>query len=135
MLSRKIWAVPELRGAYLRTLLEIAASAGPPSGTTDVDASTRQCPAPAGQPPCGWLEEEVFRLYAQIQEAALADPLTPYSNAAFEDSIEYLKGFARQRGAAVRRLVAEIAPGLVALPQRTISDTFRFRSRQVRTPE
>ena len=136
VLSKKIWAVPELRDAYLRTLVEIAASVGPPPATPDLmDPSTRQCPPLSGQPPCGWLEEEVFREYAQIREAALTDPLTPYSNETFEQEIEFLKRFARQRGSVVRRLVAEIAPELAALPQGTISNTFRSRNRQIRTPE
>lgn len=129
ILARKIWAVPELRRTYLRTLLDIAQSAGPPSGRPDVDPSTRACPAPPGQPPCGWLEEEVFREYAQVREAALADPRTPYSNAQFEQAAEFLKRFARLRGTVVRQFVTEVDPGLLA----TVSDSERFRSRGIRT--
>ena len=115
VLARKIWAVPELRNLYLRALLDIAASVGPPPGTPDVaDPSTRQCPASADQPPCAWLEEEAFREYAQIREAALADPLTPHSDDTFEENVAFVEQFARRRGDVVRRYVAQLAPELVA---------------------
>jgi hypothetical protein len=99
------------------------------------DPSERQCPASAGQPVCGWLEEEVFREYEQIREAAIADPRTPYGPEQFEEGIEFLKRFARERGGIVRHYVSQIDPGIVAAPAVQPSDTLRTRSRQVRRPE
>ena len=114
VLTRKIWAVPELRSLYLKTLVEIAASVGPPQGSTQVvDPFTRQCPAPANQPACGWLEEEVFREYAQVHEAAIEDPLTPYPDDLFEQEITFLERFARERSGVVRRFVTELQPQLL----------------------
>jgi hypothetical protein len=90
VLTRKIWAVRELRRLYLQTLLAVAAS---------VD---------------DWLEREVEREYAQIREAARQDPLKPSSNAEFEQAVDFLRRFARERGPVVRGFVAEIAPELTA---------------------
>ena len=119
VLATKIWDVPELRQVYLRTLLEVARSADAPAGGFDAeDPSTRLCSVPDGEPPCGWLEEEVLREYAQIREAALADPLTPYSNEQFEQSMEFLRAFARHRGNVVREYVARLAPDLAAASRR-----------------
>jgi hypothetical protein len=136
LLAQKIWASPELRATYLRALVEVTLSIGPPAGTPGVeDPSERQCPAPAGQPVCGWLEEEVFREYAQIREAAIADPRTPYGPGQFEEGIEFLKRFARERGAIVRHYASQIDPGIAAAPAVQPSDTLRTRSRLVRRPE
>ena len=133
VLAAKIWATPYLRDLYLRTLVEIAAVVGPPNGAGAVtDPSTRRCPAPKGDPPCGWLEEEIFREYAQIRESALADPRTPHSDEAFEESIEFLKRFARERGGIVRAGVAQVAPEL--LDPAAFSDRTLSRSRQVPGP-
>lgn len=108
ILSRKIWASPGLRAIYLATLLRIARSVGPPEGTPAVaDPAARQCPAPDGEPPCGWLEEQVFHDSEQVRAAALADPRKPHSNETFEQQIEFLKEFARTRSEIVRRYVAD----------------------------
>jgi spore coat protein CotH len=113
-LATRIWETPDLRKRYLQTLVEIAAAVGPPAGRADVpDAAGRQCPASEGAPPCGWLEEQISYQYAQIREAALADPRTPHSQEAFEQAIEFLKLFARQRGTIVRGHVARLMPGPV----------------------
>jgi len=115
VLATKIWAAPDLRNLYLQTLVDIAALVGPPAGAREVtDPSGRRCPAPEGDPPCGWLEAEVVRAYEQIREAALTDPLTPHSNEAFENSIEFLKHFARRRSTIVREYVASLMPEVVA---------------------
>jgi hypothetical protein len=90
VLTRKIWAVPELRRLYLQTLLAVAASAD------------------------GWLKDEAVREYAQIREAARQDPLKPSTNAEFEEAVDFVTRFAQQRGAVVRAWVAEIAPEIVA---------------------
>jgi len=112
ILSRKIWASPALRAIYLGTLLEIARSVGPPEGATAVaGASGRQCPAAEDEPPCGWLEEQVVHDYAQIRDAALADPRKPHSNEAFEQQVAFLKEFARERSGIVRRYVEDVSAG------------------------
>jgi hypothetical protein len=91
-LATKIWETPALRTLYLQTLVEIAASVGPPAG---------------------WLEAEISDEYAQIREAALNDPRTPHSDEDFEQAIAFLKLFARQRATIVREHVAQLMPGLV----------------------
>lgn len=100
VLSRKIWAVPGLRAAYLSKLVEIAALAGPPAATASSGPDD----------PSGWLETEALRSYAQIRAAALGDPLKPYSNEQFEDAVEFVTRFTRLRSDFVRRIVAQLAP-------------------------
>ena len=127
VLATKIWASPELRFAYLQALIDVAASVGPPAGTPAVtDPATRQCPAPPGQPACGWLDREIFRQYAQVRESALADPRTPHSDEAFEESIEFLKRFARERGDIVRQYIATL-PADTSGEQPPSSDSLRYR--------
>lgn len=77
---------PDLNSLYLDTLLEIARSAADTTGSTD------------GR---GWLEREVEREYDQIRDAALTDPQKPYSNAEFEQAVNDLRTFARQRSGTV----------------------------------
>jgi hypothetical protein len=135
VLASKIRTVPRLRSRYLDTVVAIAESVGPPAGTPEVEhASSRQCPAPDGEPVCGWLETEVFREYAQIRESALADPRNPYSHEEFEQGVEFLKHFARQRSNLVRRDVARIAPEIVASSKADVNDRFRFRNPRARSP-
>jgi spore coat protein CotH len=55
----------------------------------------------------GWLEREVGAQYELIKSAASSDPLRPFSNDQFEAAIADLKTFARDRSAAVKRMVAE----------------------------
>ena len=99
------------------------------------DPSTRQCPAPPGQPVCGWLEREVFRQYTQVQASALVDPRTPHSDEAFEQSIEFLKRFARERAAIVRAYIASVPPDMNPSPAPPSSDSLRYPSLQVRRPK
>jgi CotH protein len=133
VLATKIWAEPQLRDAYLQRLLDVAAVIGPPLGSSPVQAgSTRQCPALRGTPPCGWLETEIVRQYAQIRDAALDDPRTPHSDEAFEEAIEFLKRFARERGAIVRADVAALAPELVAVPEPDRDESRRYEMLQFR---
>ena len=54
----------------------------------------------------GWLAREIEREYAQIHAAALADPVKPFTNEAFEDSVNALRVFAQERPGFV---AAEIA--------------------------
>jgi spore coat protein CotH len=79
-LMRQALEIPELRGLYLETLLTCADVAGGPEG---------------------WLEGEIEREYQQIRDAALADPHKPYSNDDFENEVNFLRQFARERSANV----------------------------------
>ncbi len=119
VLAAKIWDEPKYRDAYLKKLIEIADLMGPAAGSPGVDdPSTRRCPAPEGEPPCGWLEQEVFREYVQIRDAAHADPLTPFSNDEFEHGIAFIEQFARERGNVIRQYVAALAPELLTVASR-----------------
>jgi hypothetical protein len=133
VLATKIWADPQLLTAYLQSLLNVAAVIAP-AGASVVDPSTRRCPAPRGTPPCGWLETEIIRQYAQIREAALEDPRTPHSDEAFEEAIEFLKRFARERGAIVRAHVAALAPQLFAVPEQGGDYSEQYQNLQFRRP-
>jgi hypothetical protein len=77
-LMDRVIAVPEFRNLYLDTLI----------------AST-QAASPA------WLETEITRAYQQIRQAALDDPVKPFSNAEFEQDVQAMIAFARARGAFV----------------------------------
>jgi hypothetical protein len=92
-------AYADLYNAYLDALLDCANSA---SATTD---SPTDPPAPAGTP--GWLEREIQREYDQIADAARADPQKPFTNDDFENTVENLRTFARQRADFVRQEVAK----------------------------
>jgi hypothetical protein len=119
VLASKIWDEPKYRRAYLKKLVEIADSVGPPVGTPAVDdPATRQCPAAAGEPPCGWLEQEVFLEYEQIRDAVYADPSTPFSSDDFEREIAFNQRFARARADIVRQYVARVAPELITMERR-----------------
>ena len=61
----------------------------------------------------GWLESEIQNEYAQIREAALADPVKPFTNDEFEQSVAALIDFARHRGDFVASEVAQ-ARGVTA---------------------
>jgi hypothetical protein len=86
--------IPEMRAAYLDALLRIAAYVGGPDG---------------------WLEQELNRAYDQIRDAAREDKiklklvdgeLKPSSNEDFEESVSYMRLFARTRSDFVRRALA-----------------------------
>ena len=82
-------AHPDLYGLYLDTLVEAA-------GIADDGADSG----------AGWLSREIDRHYAIIREAALADPVKPFSNEEFEYEVDVLKNFARFRGGVVLDEVA-----------------------------
>jgi hypothetical protein len=79
---------------YLDLMLECVRIAGEPA---DGDAR-------------GWLEREIEREYQQIRSAALEDPVKPFTNEQFEQDVEALRVFARQRGQAVVEQVAALRP-------------------------
>ena len=86
-LMTRILSYPDLYDLYLDTLLECARSAAePPAGTING---------------AGWLEREVQREYEQIREAALADPVKPFTNEDFERAVEDIGVFARHRSDSV----------------------------------
>ncbi len=86
----KAWQVPALRRLYVDTLVEAAAAA-------DI------------------LPAEVQRAWAQVAEAAAADPVKPVGTADVEAAVQDLLHFVNARGAIVRRL-AQDATG-TELPQ------------------
>ena len=85
---------PDYLNLYLDLLLECVRLAAEPDGTT-------------GR---GWLEQEIEREYQQIRTAALEDPVKPFTNQQFEQEIEALRLFARERGARVIEQVAAARP-------------------------
>jgi CotH kinase protein len=90
-LMTRILSYRDLYDLYLDSLLECARSAGEPENGT------------ANGP--GWLEREIQREYGQIREAALTDPVKPYTNDEFEQAVSDLGVFARHRGDHVTREV------------------------------
>jgi len=97
-----------LREQYLDVILQCADSimADPaltPNGL--VPPGVTLTPAPAGQP--GWLETEIAREYAQIRQATLTDPVKPFTNDQFEQSILDLTDFARRRATFVRQQASD----------------------------
>lgn len=55
--------------------------------------------------PRGWLEREIEREYQQIRDAVLADPDKPFTTNDFEDAVNALRAFARDRGGSVTQEV------------------------------
>ena len=79
-LMRQALEIPEIRSAFMESLLLCADAAGGPDG---------------------WLEGEVERQYQQIRDAAIDDPHKPYSNEDFEAAVNFLGQFARERSSNV----------------------------------
>ena len=77
-LMERVIAVPEFRDLYLDTLLACVQTASP-----------------------AWLEAEIMRAYQQVRQAALEDPVKPFSNAEFEQDVAAMIQFARTRAAFV----------------------------------
>jgi hypothetical protein len=86
-LMRRAMELPAYREIYLQALMECARFAA------ELVAGDSR----------GWLEREVEREYAQIREAAFADPA--FSDADFEAAVQAFREFARARSAFV---VAEV---------------------------
>lgn len=104
VLARRALAFPSLMNAYLDTLLEAAASADEPDPEA-VEEFTEKG-KPVAKP--GWLEREVLREYTQIRAIVLADPVKAYTNEEFEEEIQRLMAFARERSAFVRTEVDKL---------------------------
>ena len=88
-LMTRLLEQPDLRTLYLDTLEAAARSAseGAPGGA-------------------GWLERELDRQLLQIRDAALADPLSPFTPDEFVAAVDAIRTFARQRPGLV---LAEVA--------------------------
>ena len=91
-LLKRAFAYPDLTNLYLETLLGCVRS-----------ASEREA-EPLDER--GWLERELLREHDQIRDAALADPLKPFTNDEFALAVTDLLAFARQRGAFVKQEVS-----------------------------
>jgi spore coat protein CotH len=89
-LMMRVLSFPNLYNQFLDTLTQVANSAAEPG-----DGDTR-----------GWLEREIQKEYAQVRDAARADTEKPYSNDEFENSIQVLLDFSRNRSAQVAAQVA-----------------------------
>ena len=83
-LFTRILSYPELYALYLDTLTQIANSAAEGN----------------------WLENEIQREYQQVRDAARADTSKPYTNDDFENAVQGLLTFARNRSAQVLGQVA-----------------------------
>ena len=92
-LMRRVLSYADLYDLYLDTLLECTRSASEPA------------PGSPGGP--GWLEREIQREYEQVRDAALADPVKPFTNDQFETAVNDLAIFARHRGDSVTRQVQQ----------------------------
>lgn len=95
VLARRALALPDVRQAYLDTLVAAADSSN--DGQEGGDAST------------GWLAREVERLYGLVQGAVTDDPNKPFTVAQFEAAVAGLRTFAARRGNYVRCAVANLS--------------------------
>jgi spore coat protein CotH len=89
-LMERLLAVPDFRNLYLDSLAQIADSAS-------------ELILGDGR---GWMEREVERENAQIQDAVLADPTKSYTNDQYTAAVEDLRKFARERADFVRSEIA-----------------------------
>jgi len=89
-LMERLLAVADFRNLYLDSLAQTADSA---SELIFGDAR-------------GWMEREVERENAQIQDGVLADPTKSYTNDQYTAAVEDLRKFARERADFVRSEIA-----------------------------
>jgi CotH kinase protein len=102
LLMKRSMTIPSLRSAYFTSLLEAVRSTEEYSDEeADADAKLKRAPR-------GWLEREIDRLYAQIRTTMRMDTVKAYTNDEFEDAIESLRQFSRERGPYVRCEVAKL---------------------------
>ncbi len=97
VLARRALALPDVRQAYLDTLVAAADSADEP---LDVGVT--------------WLSLAVDRLAGLVQGAVNDDPNKPYTTAQFEAAVNGLRTFATRRGPYVRCAVANLSRTPVA---------------------
>ena len=92
VLLNRMLGLSDVYNTYLDALIEAAKSAAEPAaGAT-------------GGP--GWMEREIQREYAQIRDAARADPQKQFTNDQFEAEVNAILDFARNRSAIVTQQVA-----------------------------
>ena len=101
VLAKRALSDPALFRLYLDTLLACAAAATAP---VSEDSGI------------GWLEAEVRKESAQIRLAGLEDRKKPYTNERFDDELEKVLAFARNR-----------APYVVREAQKTLAEDRQFR--------
>ena len=61
---------------------------------------------------CTWLERQINAAYDQIRESVYADPTMPYQVDTFEQSVEFLRTFARDRSVVLGSFMEQLAPAL-----------------------
>ncbi len=103
VLARRTLAQSQFRNTYLDTLVASANSADEPEVAPDGE---RPEGGDAAAP--GWLEREITREYEQVKTLARADVLKPWTNDEFEQAVQQLLEFARQRPGLVRREVNNV---------------------------
>ena len=94
VLIRRALARPEFLAIYLDTLLDCART------TEDTGGSVT-----------GWLAGEIERQYHDIHDFVWLDTKKPFTNAEFEQAVDDLRAFARERGTFVRDSVAAARQG------------------------
>lgn len=91
VLTRRALELPEHMAHYYNVLkIGAEAMAEPVTGL------------PEGTPATSWLSYQVERVYKQIREAMLADTSKPFTNEEFENAIETMRAFAKDRPAYVK---------------------------------
>jgi hypothetical protein len=100
VLMTRTMLVPELRRLYLDALRRCAEIASATEDPVAENEMIDEVDGQAGDRP-GWLEREIRRAYEQVREAALEDTAKPYSNDEFEEDVQRMIQFARERSAFV----------------------------------
>jgi spore coat protein H len=99
VLMRRLMERPSWRQFYYDTMLGVAAS---------VEEGGEPIPDWPGELGGGWLEREITRLQGLVHDAALADPLKPWSNGDVQAAWDAMVAFARERGTFVRSDIARV---------------------------
>lgn len=93
VLMRRLMERPSWRQFYYDAMLNVAAS---------VEEGAEPIPDWPGEMGGGWMEREISRLQGLVREAALADPLKPWSNDEVQAAWDSMIAFCRERGAFAR---------------------------------
>jgi hypothetical protein len=97
VLARRVLSIPRFGRLYLETLMACAAAASEPASEGSAT---------------GWLEALVQQMAAQVRAPGVADEHKPYSNERFEDELQKVLAFPRNRAAFVAREAGkEVAEG------------------------
>jgi hypothetical protein len=87
-------SIPSVLNMYLDRVLDAARSLAALDETNPDDQR-------------GWMEREIQREYEQIPDLAYEDPNKPYTNDDFEQEVERLRTFARERKPFVEQAVED----------------------------